>query len=45
MLESKEIPSSFLENINMVNTATNFFNTNIILLKIFFSSQFLPPVL
>ena len=28
MLGSKEIPSSFLENINMVNTATNFFNTN-----------------
>ena len=28
MLSSKEVPNSFLENINMVNTATNFFNTN-----------------
>ena len=28
MLASKEVPNSFLENINMVNTATNFFNTN-----------------
>ena len=28
MLKNHPIPNSFLENINMVNTATNFFNSN-----------------
>ena len=28
MLETKKVPNSFLENINIINTATNFFNSN-----------------